>query len=58
MTRQYVEPITEAALIKAREEIHAWPEPGWSEFVSCARAIEKLESLGIRTLCGREVINT
>ena len=58
MTRQYVEPITEAALIKAREEIHAWPEPGWSEFVSSARAIEKLESLGIRTLCGREVINT
>ena len=58
MTRQYVEPITEAQLIKAREEIHAWPEPGWGEFVSSARAIEKLESLGIRTLCGREVINT
>ena len=32
--------------------------PAGANLFPAPRAIEKLESLGIRTLCGREVINT
>ena len=53
----YQEPISQSWLVEKRREIHAWPEPGWAEFVSSARAIEYLEKEGFKVLCGREVIN-
>ena len=48
---------TQESIAALRREIHSKPEPGWAEFVSSARAIEKLESLGFTVKCGREVIN-
>lgn len=48
---------TQESIAALRREIHSKPEPGWAEFVSSARAIEKLESLGFAVKCGREVIN-
>ena len=53
----YLEPISQEWLIAKRREIHAWPEPGWCEFVSSARVIEHLQQLGFKVLCGLEVIN-
>ena len=53
----YLEPVDEAGIIALRREIHAWPEPGWAEFVSTARVIRHLEEAGLTVLCGREVIN-
>ncbi len=53
----YLEPINEEWLIGKRREVHAWPEPGWAEFVSSARVIEHLTRQGFKVLCGREVIN-
>lgn len=53
----YQEPISLDWLVQKRREIHAWPEPGWAEFVSSARAIQYLEKEGFQVLCGREVIN-
>ena len=53
----YLEPISQEWLIAKRREIHAWPEPGWCEFVSSARVIEHLQKLGFKVLCGLEVIN-
>lgn len=53
----YQEPIDLNWLIKLRREIHKWPEPGWAEFVSTARAIEFLEKEGFKVLCGREAVN-
>lgn len=57
MTHSYKEPVTEAQIIALREEIHQWPEPGWAEFVSTARAAKTLESLGMKVLVGPEVMN-
>lgn len=57
MTDAFKEPVSEAELVAEREEIHQWPEPGWSEFVSSARAVERLASLGFEVRCGREVMN-
>ena len=53
----YLEPVTDQWLIETRRQIHAWPEPGWAEFVSAARVIEHLEKENLKVLCGREVIN-
>ena len=53
----YLEPISQEWLIDKRREVHAWPEPGWCEFVSSARAIEHMEKLGFKVLCGFDVIN-
>lgn len=53
----YLEPVTDQWLIQTRRQIHAWPEPGWAEFVSAARVIEHLEKENFKVLCGREVIN-
>lgn len=54
----YQEPISLDWLVAKRREIHAWPEAGWCEFVSSARVIKHLESLGcFKVLCGREVVN-
>lgn len=53
----YLEPISQEWLIAKRREIHAWPEPGWCEFVSSARVIELMEKLGFKVLCGYDVIN-
>lgn len=53
----YLEPISQEWLIAKRREIHAWPEPGWCEFVSSARVIEHMEKLGFKVLCGYDVIN-
>lgn len=45
----YLEPISQEWLIAKRREIHAWPEPGWCEFVSSARVIEHMENWVLRS---------
>lgn len=44
-------------LIALRREIHAYPEPGWCEFVTTSKIIERLRAMGIEPLVGREIIN-
>lgn len=53
----YLEPVDESAIVALRREVHAWPEPGWAEFVSSARVIRALEAEGFEVFCGRQVIN-
>jgi metal-dependent amidase/aminoacylase/carboxypeptidase family protein len=48
----------DAGILKQwRREFHAFPEIGWSEFVTTARLIEHLEGMGFTVLSGTAVIN-
>jgi aminobenzoyl-glutamate utilization protein A len=49
--------IDKNTLVKWRREFHSYPETGWTEFVTTARLIEKLEAMGHRVLTGKSVIN-
>lgn len=49
---------TQESIAALRHEIHSKPEPGWAEFVSCARVIEALEGLGFTVKCGPEVMHS
>jgi aminobenzoyl-glutamate utilization protein A len=44
-------------LAQWRREFHTFPEIGWSEFVTTAKLIERLEGMGYTVLTGKEVIN-
>jgi len=47
----------DAGILKQwRREFHAFPEIGWSEFVTTAKLIERLEAMGFTVLCGKAVI--
>ena len=48
----------DAGILKQwRREFHAFPEIGWSEFVTTAKLIERLEGMGFTVLSGTAVIN-
>ena len=49
--------ISNQVLVDWRREFHAWPEPGWAEFVTTAKIIERLEALGYKVSTGTKVIN-
>lgn len=49
--------ITNQTLIDLRREFHSWPEPGWAEFITTAKLVERLEKLGYQVLTGTQVIN-
>lgn len=44
-------------LINWRRQFHAYPETGWTEFVTTARVIQTLEAMGHQVLTGTQVIN-
>ncbi len=44
-------------LTQWRREFHAFPEIGWSEFVTTATLIERLEGMGFAVLSGKAVIH-
>ena len=44
-------------LTQWRREFHAFPEIGWSEFVTTAKLIERLEGMGFAVLSGTAVIH-
>ncbi|MDR2869168.1 MAG: amidohydrolase [Deferribacteraceae bacterium] len=48
--------INNQTLVNLRREFHAWPEPGWAEFVTTAKLIERLEQLGYTVYTGTQVI--
>lgn len=49
--------ITEKDLIKFRRELHSYPETGWCEFVTTAKVVNKLRSMGLDPIYGRQVVN-
>lgn len=50
--------IAPRTLINWRRQFHAYPETGWTEFVTTARVIQTLESMGYQVLTGTQVINS
>ena len=40
-------------MVALRREIHSFPEPGWCEFVTTSKIVERLKSYGCRT-AGRQ----
>lgn len=44
-------------LVKWRREFHRYPETGWAEFVTTAKLIQSLETMGHTVLTGRDMIN-
>ena len=44
-------------LVSLRREIHSFPEPGWCEFVTTSKIVERLRSLGVEPLIGKQIIN-
>lgn len=50
--------ISQQELIEFRRALHAYPEPGWCEFATTAKIVEKLRSFGIEPKFGKAVINT
>jgi aminobenzoyl-glutamate utilization protein A len=44
-------------LIQWRREFHRFPEVGWSEFVTTAKLVQKLEAMGHVVLTSKNVIN-
>ncbi|NHW87937.1 M20 family metallo-hydrolase, partial [Escherichia coli] len=49
--------ITLEKLIKWRREFHQYPEIGWSEFLTTAKIVKELRSLGLEVKVGPDVIN-
>lgn len=49
--------ITQDTLVNWRREFHRYPETGWTEFVTTAKLVEKLENMGHLVLTGTDVIN-
>lgn len=49
--------INNETLVNWRRLFHAYPETGWTEFVTTARIIETLEKMGHTVLTGTDVIN-
>ncbi|WP_226894118.1 amidohydrolase [Proteus sp. FME41] len=49
--------ITLEKLIKWRREFHQYPEIGWSEFLTTAKIVKELRSLGLDVKVGPDVIN-
>ena len=56
MNESWIDPVKSEELAALRHEIHRWPEPGWAEFASTARAVERLEREGFKVRCGAEFV--
>lgn len=44
-------------LVRLRRQIHQYPEPGWCEFVTTIRLVNRLLPMGLEVLTGKKVIN-
>ena len=44
-------------MVALRREIHSFPEPGWCEFVTTSKIIERLKAMGVEPLVGKQIIN-
>lgn len=44
-------------MVALRREIHSFPEPGWCEFVTTSKIVERLKAMGVEPLVGKQIIN-
>ena len=37
-------------MVALRREIHSFPEPGWCEFVTTSKIVERLKAMGVEQI--------